>query len=287
MYSVTFVTQPNRNITTREFSQTHPNASLLGMSSIDMLALTCRVLYDQRVLEQRKEIEMLEVKYFFRGYTPKYIKDAMRGLNYRNIKCKCGGCKIAERMYADEIVDEEAACTFGPWFDNVLQERGFVVLRRKDQRFDYSVEPYDDDYDDGFEFPDCITCGDDIDCHLFENITDKMEEEGNTDVRWGEVCIGERLWSAESINNEWVKKFKRIFCDRSPPSSPPTPPASPKMAPQPPPLLPITATINQGLELQELKKQLATKAAEIQTLKEQLAETQLELDRNDNKRKRP
>jgi hypothetical protein len=66
------------------------------------------------------------------------------------------------------------------------------------------------------------------------------------------------------------------------------------MAPQPRPPLPITSTINQGLELQELKKQLATQAAEIQTLKGQLATLtaeklteQLEHDRNDTKRKRP
>jgi hypothetical protein len=36
------------------------------MSSIDKLALTCRLLYDERVLEQRKEIERLKVKLFFR-----------------------------------------------------------------------------------------------------------------------------------------------------------------------------------------------------------------------------
>jgi hypothetical protein len=205
------------------------------MSSIDKLALTCRVLYDQRVLEQRKEIEKLEVKYFFRGYTPKYMKHSMEYLNYSNIRCKCRGCYTAERIIIDEEVDEEAACTFGPWFDNVLQERGLVVLRHQDHNFEYCEGPYDD-LDRRFDFPNFVF----------------------------------------DFNDE-------------PLSSPPTPPASPKMAPQPPPPLRITTTIDQGLKLQELEKQLATQAAEIQTLKEQLATqaAETQLDRDDSKRKRP
>ena len=214
----------------------------------------------------------------------------MEYLNYSNIRCKCRGCYTAERIIIDEEVDEEAACTFGPWFDNVLQERGLVVLRHQDHNFEYCEGPYDD-LDRRFDFPNFVfDFNDDIDCHLFESITDDMAEEGTTDVRWGEVCIGERLWSAESMNNQWIKKFVRIFSNQFKPlSSPPTPPASPKMAPQPPPPLRITTTIDQGLKLQELEKQLATQAAEIQTLKEQLATqaAETQLDRDDSKRKRP
>ena len=44
-----------------------------GMSSIDKLALTSRLLYDERVIEQRKEIERLKVKLFFRDYTQQSI----------------------------------------------------------------------------------------------------------------------------------------------------------------------------------------------------------------------
>jgi hypothetical protein len=278
MYSVTFVTQPNQ----LKYNHTRivTNPSLLGMSSIDMLALTCRVLYDQRVLEQRKEMEKLEVKYFFKGCTPDFMKRRMALLNYENIGCKCRGCFQKGRFFGD-VLGEEAACTFGPWFDNVLRERGFVVPRRKDVKFNYCAGPYDD-FEEGFDLPFFVTFDDDIDCHLCENITERMTVNGNTLVRWGDVCFGKKLWSAESINNQWIKKFERIFLKiNTPLSSPPTPPASPKMAPQPPPPRPITTTINQGLELQELKKQLAMKDAEIQTLKEKLEEMQLELYRDD------
>jgi hypothetical protein len=56
------------------------------MVSIDKLALTCRLLYDQRVLEKRKEIEMLEVKYFFRGYTCEILNEALKDLNWMNVR---------------------------------------------------------------------------------------------------------------------------------------------------------------------------------------------------------
>jgi hypothetical protein len=106
-----------------------------------------------------------------------------------------------------------------------------------------------------------------------------------------QIYIGKRLWNVESIhNNQWIKQFERVFGEcKKPLSSPPTPPGSPKMAPQPPPPLPITTTINQGLELQELKKQLATQALELHTLKQQLAThaAQLEHEGDDKKRKRP
>ena len=88
------------------------------MSSIDKLALTCRVLYDQRVLEQRKEIEMLEVKYLFKRYTSYNLDHALYKLNRMHTRCKCRGCKLTKRFYAitaDEEADEEAAA---PEFDD-------------------------------------------------------------------------------------------------------------------------------------------------------------------------
>ena len=101
---------------------------------------------------------------------------------------------------------------------------------------------------------------------------------GYPSPRWMNTCIGKRLWTVESINNPLMQKFDRVFglvCHLGPEplSSPPTPPSSPKMAPRlpPPQPLPITTTINQGLELQALKKQLATQGLDMQTLREQLA----------------
>jgi hypothetical protein len=265
------------------------------MSSIDKLALTCRVLYDQRLLEQRKEIEKLQVHLFFKDYTGANFKELFALMNLHT-SCKCNHCKRAGRFYYEFTEEEETACTFGPWLDKVLHERGFVVLRQDRIHRPGSTGPFeayflDASYEKNVPFIDA-------DCHLVELIDMKSAQRGETICRWEKIGIGKRLWTIESIDNQWIQLFKRVFTPciayTIPLSSPPTPPSSPKMAPQPRPPLPITSTINQGLELQELKKQFATLAAEMQTLKEQLAtltaeklKEQLEHDRDDTKRKRP
>ncbi len=136
---------------------------------MDKLALTCRVLYDQRVLEQRKEIEMLKMKYFFKDYTQDDMSSAMETLNLCNVRCTCSGCKKAGRLnYAKHEEDKEAVCTFIPWFDKVLHERGLVVLRVAQKDQEDTAGPYADEvnkkggmYIDQFLFSD-------KDCHLLE-----------------------------------------------------------------------------------------------------------------------
>jgi hypothetical protein len=233
---------------------------------MDKLALTCRVLYDQRVLDQRKEIEMLKMKLFFRDYSVENLKYAMYMLNCQNTFCKCSGCTRAGRMHYS-FEDEEATCTFCPWFDNVLHERGFIVLRTDERDEQLTFGPYDEKRDKThFDFNKVFSFSD-KDCHLLENY-----DHEDLDKRWERIRIGKRLWNAESINDHWIKQFRRLF---GPPkegriSSPPTPPLSPRVVPTPSPR-PVTIAINQGLELQALRDQLATQAAETQALKDQLA----------------
>jgi hypothetical protein len=249
------------------------------MSSIDKLALTCRLLYDQRVLEQRKEIEKLEVKLLLKNFTRGQLKKVMADLNSQNIRCKCLGCQSAGRFYNPDRLDmTESVCTFGPWFDNFLQECGFGVHCYEKGQKTFEMIPFTDD-----------------DCHMVDGtrgciLTSHL-------VRWDNIRIGKRLWNAESINDQCIKQFVRVFgVPGTPLSSPPMPPLPPKMAPPPPPPLPITTTINQGLELQALKEQLATKDLELLALKAQLATQAAEMqtlqldyvrDDTDNKRKRP
>jgi hypothetical protein len=178
------------------------------MSSIDKLALTCRLLYDERVLEQRKEIEKLELKYFFRDYTPDYMKKAMKQMNLCNVRCKCRDCKKTGRIGVRDRVDREAACTFVPFLDYVLHARGLVVLRNDVHitSIPYSNGPYDN-LNYRFEIPD-FTCDD---CHLVEHTNNVEDDEEEILVRWAEICIGKRLWNASSINNQWIKTFGTVF----------------------------------------------------------------------------
>ena len=177
----------------------------------------------------RKEIEMLKVKLFFRDYTHEKILEATKSLNYANIRCKCSGCKRAGRLYNFDTEDKEAACTFGPWFDNILRERGLVILRKYEWEEEECEGLYEDEYEKisdrftgAFEFSD-------NDCHLVEKpyISDDRLAVIDPDVRWSDICIGKRLWNAASINNQCIRQFERVFgkpWDRL--SSPPTPPPS-------------------------------------------------------------
>jgi hypothetical protein len=177
-----------------------------------------------------------------------------------------------------EVQDEQTVCTFGPWFDNFLHECEFVVHCHWNCKEIFQMIPFTDD-----------------DCHLVETLYCRLQKRKY--MPWRNISIGKRLWNAESINDQCIKQFVRVFgVPGTPLSSPPMPPLPPKMAPPPPPPLPITTTINQGLELQALKEQLATKDLELLALKAQLATQAAEMqtlqldyvrDDTDNKRKRP
>ena len=251
------------------------------MPSIDKLALTCRFLYDERVLEQRKEIEKLQVKLFFKDYTEGNVERMIKRLNV-NTECKCTACSVLGRISHGETEDASVVCTLGRWLDNVLHERGLVVLHLsadhdKCAEHDKCAGPYEEGVinHDQIQFTNA-------DCHLVEHVDMSFLYRDEPVFRWRRFSIGKRLWNVESINNQDLKQFRSVFNISLVGFLRPMPPSSPKMAPLPP--LPITITINQGLELQALKEQLAAQAAETQALKEQLEHVR---DDTDNKRKRP
>ena len=192
------------------------------MSSIDKLAVTSRLLYDVRVLEQRREIEQLKMKLLFRDYRPEVMKNLVKDYNYWNTKCKCTGCEQAGRThaFAEGHGIESAKCLFGPWFDEHLKKEGLVCLRQ------YScVEEYDDNgnslhclglYADDED----ITCNEfafnfafsEEDCHLVEApLNTRGGADSDPNVRWGRILIGKRLWGAKSTQDDGIAKFKKVF----------------------------------------------------------------------------
>jgi hypothetical protein len=179
------------------------------MSSIDKLALTCRVLYDERVLEQRKEIEKLQMKLFFRDYTGVNFQTILKVMNW-HVRCKCNDCRYKERIFYEDTADEEAACTFGPWLDNVLHERGLVVLRQDRLNHEVCDGPVEKPFLPCSLFEQAVPFID-ADCHLVELIDMDSFLRGQTFTRWDKIGIGKRLWTAESIHNPWIKQFSRVF----------------------------------------------------------------------------
>ncbi len=222
----------------------------------------------------------------------------LRRLNEMNTKCTCKGCYKAERFFSTGTRGEEVECTFSPWLDNVLKERGFVVLRETSHPRDGSIDVTDDtpfrqQFAQEFNFSD-------KDCHLVEtpefqyNIP-SPNHKVDPYARWGGISVGKRLWDVETVDNQWVTQFEEVFGTTwKPLASPPTPMPSPTIAPVPPPQpstlnpkgsvgLSIEArvmkeiAIKKGSELQTAKEQLAAQAAELQALKEQLEIQGLEL----------
>jgi hypothetical protein len=101
------------------------------MYCVDRLALVSKVLLDQRFLELKRENERLRLSLFWIDHSINTLKHLT---NYANNKpggprCHCCCCVRAKRYrpsildgYDDEIVHE--ACTFGPWFEKIVQEHG-------------------------------------------------------------------------------------------------------------------------------------------------------------------
>ena len=194
------------------------------MASLDKLALTSRLLYDARVLEQRREIEQLKLKLFFRDYRSIVMKQIVCNYNYWNVKCKCSGCKATERSerFIQGRDTEHATCLFGQWFDELLEKEGFVCLRM------YRCDVIRDSENNIIPFPglyagdEDMNCRDfarnyefsDADCHLVEaplNVHGVADSDPN--VRWGRILIGKRLWGAKSTLDNGVVKFKKVFGD--------------------------------------------------------------------------
>ncbi len=137
----------------------------------------------------------------------------------------CIHCKRAGRIHFNDTADVEAACTFGPWLDNVLHERGLVVLRQ-----DLKIPWSDGPFKKSLRFAEHYFPFSDADCHLVEIIDMDSALRGKTICRWERIGIGKRLWAAESINNQCFKLFSRVFTPGramfKPLSSPPTPPST-------------------------------------------------------------
>ncbi len=153
---------------------------------------------------------------------------AMNELNEENVRCMCSGCYYTDRCrFMGATEDKEAACTFCPWFDKVLLERGFVVLRKYEWKKEDCDGLYADEHN-GFTRGLRSFLFSNDDCHFVEKPSNLNSLYYDPAVRWGEIWIGKRLWNVESIDNQCIKQFKRVFGSFGKRiSSPPTPPPEP------------------------------------------------------------
>ena len=187
---------------------------MLGMpKSIDRLACISRVLMDQRVLDQRKEIEQLQeenrrlhLQLFWKDHELSSLESLMMDLNIAtpwSSHCDCYGCCVAGRYPANPIIlppnrmELEPPCQFGLMFEAKLNELG-MTFHAKDLKPGESMrdpkvlrietcDPRNGVYDEDYHFV---------------NLTGK---------NWFNIFYGKKLWGAKDVNDLEIQKLIKLF----------------------------------------------------------------------------
>lgn len=159
---------------------------------IDRLAAVSRILFDERVVEMRQEIERLKLDVFWRDNSLFRLQRAMAMVNGNKMQCMCSVCSLSGRcpFFRVDPNTDRNICKFTPWFEAQLS--GFVVSD-VEQPHHYHVRS-------GFgplTRDDCF----DSDCH-FVNLSP---------VSWYMFAFGERLWKAKSVNDPELLKLSAFI----------------------------------------------------------------------------
>jgi hypothetical protein len=109
------------------------------------LILVSKVFFNELVAEQQREIaqlqqknELLKLRLFFEGQgSQSAFNSCKEWSNYKVTKCGCRTCSVAGRYNPEDDEGEEQqfankntwTCCWQPWFDQLLEQRGFVVTR--------------------------------------------------------------------------------------------------------------------------------------------------------------
>ena len=204
--------------------------------SIDRLALVARVLYEQRILDQRQEIETLKLELFKRDHSAvtlhKAVSDAViHGNTELTIpNCGCINCmKYSLRNFHVMAVTEyrvgPKVCVFDSRFENFLTCGGMtfgvaeaVITSTDAEAVITSTDPIDQDtYDEPpIEFkmdePNHTPIPWGSTHHLTPTILPDVHFIQKTAGSWCEFQYGPKLLGAKTINNPEIQKLRDLFC---------------------------------------------------------------------------
>ena len=156
------------------------------MGSIDKLALVSRVLFEQRIIDQRKEIDALCLELFLRDFKRSKFMKRMSLANVIHKKCACSRCEGI--FLTNLIIPEEAVhlaeCILCPWMEEQIFKCGMVAVSKTG---DHSAAR------------GCLTSGLYSDSHFV------------IDYESGEFYFGERLWGATTTKSPELDKLLRLF----------------------------------------------------------------------------
>jgi hypothetical protein len=162
-------------------------------------------LMDQRVLEQRKEIDMLReenrhllLQLFWRDHEVSVLESLMMDFNAVAVGCVCNNCRITGRFPAAQLYDNpHVECRFNALFEGKLVELGLTFHhvqneeeRHLDQKFTLvkDCDPLHVFYNDDF--------------HLVNIISQQP---------WYNFCYGRTMWEAKDVNDPEVQKLAKLF----------------------------------------------------------------------------
>ena len=159
------------------------------MSSLDRLALVCKIMLDQRILDLRSENEALRLKLFWKDHGKNKLRDRMAQANQMGPNCMCIACAVSGRM-DEEAETVHSSCTFKEWFEGLLSKCGLTCITGVDM---VPVGPH--------MSCDCGNYVYDVNSH-FHHLT-------NDD--WVAWMYGAKLWKAQSVSDPELQKLKKLF----------------------------------------------------------------------------
>lgn len=96
----------------------------------DRLALVCKIVLDQQVLNLRREVEELKLQLFWKDHDVRALAAKMRQANQNGPRCACDACACMRyhlfpgHMFPTPYMLED--CAFAPWFESLLSQFGLT-----------------------------------------------------------------------------------------------------------------------------------------------------------------
>ena len=163
---------------------------------VSRLASVCKVLFDQEVLDLRRENEKLKLELFWGRYGVIKLMAAMRASQsiWPSLKCDCIQCSAIENT-----VPNDEPCTFKPKYERKLAELGITFVRHSEGTRILQHECASGHADGRWV--------EEADAHIVLWIGGESVEDNG----WADFTYGSRLFKATTTNDPELKKVEALF----------------------------------------------------------------------------
>ena len=147
--------------------------------SLDRMALICRIMMDQRVIELRRQNEELRLALFVEQHTTVRLRSLLKSANRSAAgpNCRCVICQFTGRHEIDGGMTQ--VCTFIPWLNALVAEYGLIAAKCETLAYDAPR-------------PDVHFCH-------------------NSKEEWTDFSFGAKFFSSKSVSDPEIVKIKQFF----------------------------------------------------------------------------